>query len=310
MDWSETTLESPTGARLHLYSALAGGAARGVVQINHGMGEHAGRYRRFAQSLTARGYHVYAHDHRGHGKTVAEGAPLGRFAPRGGWGLVLSDVAAVNMYIRAAHEGLPVICFGHSMGSIIAFNYALTHPESIDALSCWNASFTAGGLAAIGKAILNVERLVKGAGKPSPITRSLTFGAWNKTFKLNRTEFDWLSRDAQEVDKYVADPLCGFPISTSLWLDTIDGVYFAHEDANLGALSLDLPVHLQGGTADPGSDKGTAVTRTAARLQKAGLGNVTLNLLAGARHESLNEINREEITAEYIDWLDAQFKQG
>ncbi len=310
MDWTQTTLDSPTGARLQLYAALAQGPARGVVQINHGMGEHAGRYRRFAGFLTARGYHVYAHDHRGHGQTQAEGAPLGTFADRDGWAQVLADVDAVNAHIRAAHPDLPVICFGHSMGSIIAFNYALTHPERLDALSCWNASFTAGGLAALGKTILKVEKMVKGGHRPSHITQSLTFGAWNKAFKPNRTEFDWLSRDPGEVDTYVADPLCGFPVSIGLWLDTIGGVYFADDDANLAALPPALPVHLLAGTADPSTNGGKDVARTAGRLQKAGVQDVTLTLLEGARHESLNETNRDQVMADYADWLDARFGGG
>ena len=305
-DWTQGRLDSPTGARLHLYSARADGAAKGVVQINHGMGEHAGRYRRFAEFLAARGYHVYAHDHRGHGRT-ANAAQLGRFSQTDGWAKVLADVEAVIAHIRAEHGDLPVVCFGHSMGSIIAFNYALTRPDTIDGLSCWNASFNAGVLAAVGKTILKVEKALKGGHRPSKITQSLTFDAWNKVFRPNRTAFDWLSRDAAEVDKYVDDPLCGFPVSIDVWLDTIGGIYFAADDANLAALPRDLPVHLQGGSADPCSEQGKAVAVTAERLQKAGLADVTLNLLEGARHESLNETNRDQVMAEYAGWLDARF---
>jgi len=306
-DWNESTLESPTGAALHCYAMQADGPAKAVVHINHGMGEHAGRYRRFAEFLGAHGYHTVAHDHRGHGHTSAPDAPLGRFADTGGWEKVLGDVGAVNARIHADHPDLPLVCFGHSMGSIIAFNYALRQPDSIAALSCWNASFTAGGLARLGKAILAVERAFKGAGKPSDITRALTFGAWNKVFKPNRTEFDWLSRDTAEVDKYVADPLCGFDVSIGMWQDVIGGVFFAGDDRNLPALPPVLPVHLLGGLADPSSDKGAAVRTTAARLQKAGLVDVTLSLLEDTRHESLNEVNRDQVMAQYVAWLDARF---
>jgi len=306
-NWTESQLDSPTGARLHLYGAPVSGPAKGVVQINHGMAEHAGRYARFAAFLNARGYHVYAHDHRGHGQTVAEDAPLGVFAKQDGWAKVLADVDAVNTHIRAMHGDLPLVCFGHSMGSIIAFNYALTRPDKIDALSCWNASFTTNTLTATGRAILKIERLFKGAAKPSPITQSLTFGAWNKTFKPNRTDFDWLSRDEAEVDAYVADPLCGFSVSIGLWLDTIGGVYFAADNRNLAALPATLPVHLQAGLLDPSTNQGKAVQETESRLREAGLADVTLSLLAGTRHESLNEINRAQVKSDYADWLDARF---
>jgi alpha-beta hydrolase superfamily lysophospholipase len=306
-NWTQSILESPTGAKLRLYAAVTGKKPRAVVQINHGMGEHAARYRRFAEFLNGRGYDVYAHDHRGHGETSALDAHPGHFADKDGWDKVISDVAAVNAHIKEQHRGIPIVCFGHSMGSIIAFSYALRHGETIDALCCWNAGFSTGVLATIGKIILKVERMFKGSDVPSNITRKLTFDAWNGEFKPNRTEFDWLSRDEAEVDKYVNDPLCGIPISIGLWLDELSGIYFNADDSNLAAFSKKLPVHLQGGADDPCSEHGKAVTVIASRLRKAGLSDVTLNILADTRHESLNEINRDRVMSEFGDWLDERF---
>ncbi len=308
-DFLETTLKSPSGAALCLYARMPKRHARAAVHINHGMAEHAGRYGRFARALTAAGFAVFAHDHRGHGKTTAPDAPKGVFGDAGAFDRVIEDVLAVNAHIRALEPDLPVVCFGHSMGSIIALNFALHHPDKVDALVCWNAGVETGALARISRLILRSEKLLKGRRGVSNLARKLTFGAWNATFKPNRTEFDWLSRDADEVDKYVADPDCGFDVSIGLWLDLLTGVFYGGNDQALAHLPHDLPVHVQGGGVDPCSDKGKDMTHLAARLQAVGVGDVTVSILPDTRHESLNEINRDQTTAAFLAWLEARFPQ-
>lgn len=304
--FTKTTIDSPTGAKIRLHNLMPRGKARAIVHVNHGMAEHSARYLRFATALEGAGFGVFAHDHRGHGETTASDAPLGVFGARDGFARVIADVLAVNDHIRAAHDA-PLVCFGHSMGSIIALNFALRHPDRLDGLCCWNAGVETGALAAASKLILGTEALLRGRQKPSAIARSLTFDAWNKAFKPNRTPFDWLSRDAAEVDKYVADPLCGFDVSIGLWLDLLGGVYFGADDANLAALARDLPVHVQGGGADPCSNKGRDMAHLGARLQGAGLTDVTVSILEGTRHESVNEVNRNATTVAFIGWLEQRY---
>ena len=305
-EWKSETLECPTGARLHLYSSLAmADNAKGIVHINHGMGEHAGRYQGFAEFLNANGYHVYAHDHRGHGQTHAEGTVLGHFG-KDGWDAVIADVDAVNTHIKVQHSALPIICFGHSMGAIIAFNYVLRHPNSIAAAAIWNAGFDTGILAAVYGLILRTERFFKGSDVPSQMAYKLTFAAWNKEFAPNRTDFDWLSRDEAEVDKYIADTHCGFDIMIALWLDVLKGVYFGADDNNLKALPKDLPFNLIGGEKDPCGLHGKAAQNLASRLTMAGFSNVLTQVLPDTRHECLNEINRDETMVGFVQWLDAK----
>ncbi|NOX40746.1 MAG: alpha/beta hydrolase, partial [Alphaproteobacteria bacterium] len=275
-------------------------------QINHGMAEHSARYDRFACALVKAGFAVFAHDHRGHGQTKAPDAPLGVFAKTNGFDKVVEDVLAVNRHIKSRVE-VPVICFGHSMGSIIGLNFAMRHPQEIVGLVCWNAGVETGGLAAISRIILGAEGVIRGRNSPSGLANKLTFQAWNKVFAPNRTDYDWLSRDEAEVDKYVADPLCGFQVSTGLWLDLIRGVYFGAEDAHLAKLVQDLPVHLQGGAQDPCSNKGRDMVHLSERMARAGMIDVTLNIIADTRHESLNEVNRDQTTGEFIRWLSERF---
>jgi len=304
----ETTLESPSGASLHLYSRMPEGRVRAAVHVNHGMAEHAGRYGRFARALTDAGFAFFAHDHRGHGKTTAPDAPKGVFAARNGFDRVIEDVLAVNKHIRARDAGMPVVVFGHSMGAIIALNFALRHPDKVDGLCCWNAGVETGLLPRVSRLILGTEAWIRGREHPSALARSLTFDSWNKVFKPNRTAFDWLSRDEAEVDKYIADPDCGFDVSTGLWLDLLDGIFFAADDRHLSGLARDLPVHIQGGAVDPCTNKGRDMQRLADRLKKAGMLDVACSILPDTRHESLNEVNRDEITARFVQWLGGRFR--
>ena len=310
-DWQAGELESPTGAKLRTYAMPPQGTETGkpkaVVQINHGMAEHGDRYERFARFLAGLGYASFAHDHRGHGATTAPDAPLGVFAASDGWSRVIADVAAVNAHLREKFDGAPILCFGHSMGGIIAFDYCLSHPETVAAGAVWNTSLDTPALLGVLAGILRVEKFLKGSDTPSNIATTLTFNAWNKRFAPNRTEFDWLSRDEAEVDKYVADPLCGFPVSIGTWLSVIGGIRRGADDSRLGVLPKDLPFNLAAGGDDPVSERGKAIEHLAERLRMAGLTDVSETVREATRHEGLNEINRDEIMASFGAWLDARF---
>lgn len=293
---------SPTGAALNLYVKKAGLTPLGVIQINHGLAEHAARYGRFAGAMAARGFHVYAHDHRGHGHTKAPDAPASMFAAKDGAAKVIADVGAVHDLIAKEHPGLPVILFGHSMGGLIAMNFLLRHPGRVAAAAIWNANFSAGLPGRLAQAMLAWERFRLGSDVPSQILPKLTFAAWAKKIPDRRSEFDWLSRDPAEVDKYVADPLCGWNASVSMWSDVFRFIFFGADDRNFASLRKDLPVNLVGGEKDPASDGGKAVLSLAERMKRMGFSNLTSRIYAETRHESLNEINRELITEDFAAW--------
>ncbi len=307
--YKSNIVQSQSGSRLRIFTRDAGKNAKAVIHINHGMSEHAARYERFAEALAEAGYHTIAHDHRGHGKTTAPNAPLGRFSNRNGWQKVIDDVDFVVAHARKTFQGKPVCIFGHSMGSIIGLNYCIRNSQKVDAAALWNSGADAGVLLVIYKLLLGAERMFKGSDVPSAIARKLTFEGWNKKFAPNRTESDWLSRDPEEVDKYVADPLCGFDATNSLWTDLSQGIAENADDARLARIRSDLPMHFVAGAMDPCSDNGKAVERLVARLQKLGIVDATCNILPETRHESLNEVNRDATTADFIGWLDARFAQ-
>ena len=306
IDFEHQAIESPTGAKLRVYFAAAQNP-KAVVQINHGLAEHAARYAGFAKALNVAGFHAYAHDHRGHGGTTAPDAPIGMFAPNNGANKVVADVEAVHAMIAHRHPGLPVITFGHSMGGLIALNHAFTHPARAAGLAIWNSNFSAGVLGRVAQAILKFERFRLGHDVPSRMLPKLTFGAWAKSIKDRRTEFDWLSRNPKEVDAYIADPLCGWDASVAMWQDIFEFVFAGADNANIKKLARNLPLHLHGGGRDPATDFGHATEALASRFQALEFKSVTTTIDPQSRHESLNEINRDETIAEFIDWANQTF---
>lgn len=305
MAFDETfILASPTGAALNVYARHPEGQARCVVQINHGLAEHAGRYAGFADYLATRGHHVYAHDHRGHGLTKAEGAPFGVFAPSGGDEAVVADVLAVHRMIRERHSDVPVVVFGHSMGGLVALNFVLRHSAMMHGAAIWNANFSAGILAQAALAVLAYEKFRLGSDVPSRILPKLTFRSWAKQIDGRRTEADWLSRDPAEVDAYIADPLCGWDATVSMWRDVFRLIIAGADDRNFASIRKDLPFLLVGGGEDPATDNGKAVNALAERLRRMGFSNLVSRIYADTRHESLNELNRDVIMADFATWLD------
>jgi alpha-beta hydrolase superfamily lysophospholipase len=256
-------------------------APRGVVQVAHGLAEHSARYDRFARALNAAGYTVRACDHRGHGDSIA-GAP-GDFGA-GGFEALIADLAAYGASLRG---DLPLFLFAHSMGSFAAQSVILTH-------SAQYAGVVLSGSTAL-------DLLAAGlAQSEGPVGLE----AFNAGFE-NRTGYEWLSRDEAEVDRYVADPLCGFDLPD----ETVPALFGAAATlADPGALSgirSDLPLLIASGSADPLSGGGQLVQVLGQRYRDAGLVDVTVTVYDGARHEILNETNRDEVTADIVAWLDA-----
>jgi len=274
---------------------------KGIVHILHGMGEHSGRYSPLAEDLVADGYTVIANDHRGHGNTAPSEKDLGHYSDKNGWLLVIADVLTINDHIKKTFPNLPITILGHSMGSFILLQYLQLHGNTIDAVALSGSTFTRPSAGRLLNIISKVERLRKGKRGHSRIIDALSFGSFNKSFKPNRTDFDWLSRDPNEVDKYINDPLCGFPCSSQLWSDLTKAFVTIYKHKSLKKLPQ-VPYYIFSGSLDPvqaphGSNK------LVKALKKAGINNIKHRLFTNARHEVLNETNREEVNKELLMWL-------
>ena len=273
----------------------------GVVQIVHGMAEHKNRYSGVAGALVKEGFVVYANDHRGHGAT-AEPSGLGHLADENGWEKSVEDVWLPTQVIRRDYQGLPVFLLGHSMGSLIARDYIIKHNDLRGAVLT-GTSGPVGVLGPIGLFIAKREATKKGKRTLSPKLDKLSFGNFNKKFSPNRTAFDWLSRDRAEVDKYVADPLCGFVCTAQFYQDLVTGTVKVNKKANIATMDKELPVLLLSGGKDPVGKNATGVLKVYSRIKKAGLKDVKIKIYKEARHEIFNETNRNEVFRDLIDWL-------
>ena len=292
-------LKADDGADIHIYRWLPDGAPRGVVQVAHGLAEHAARYGRLAGALTGQGLAVYADDHRGHGQTAGAG-DLGFFAEREGWRKCVGDLWSLNRRIAADHAGLPIVLLGHSMGSFMAQDFVADHSDAIAALVLSGSNGPPPAIAGLGRMIARIERLRQGARGKSALLQSLMFGDFNKRFKPARTEFDWLSRDPGEVDAYIADPLCGFEFTNQLAVDLLDALGPLLTPERLARIRKDLPVYIFSGSDDP---VGANLPALAEAYRNAGLTRVDMRVYTGARHETLNETNRDEVTADLVAWI-------
>lgn len=273
---------------------------KGLFTIAHGMGEHALRYRRLAERLTAAGFSVLAHDQRGHGKSLVPGAKLGHMADEDSWNRAVGDLLGLVKHHAAQHPGLPQILFGHSMGSFMVQQALYQEPGCVDGAILSASNGKPPALAQAGRALARVERLRLGKRRPSALLNKMSFGEFNKRFEPARTPFDWLSRDPAEVDAYIEDPLCGFDISVQSWVDMLDALPRLTRPENLRKIPNTLPLWLFAGSDDPVGDFGEGVRRLYDSYQGAGLTDVTLTLYEGGRHEMLNETNRDEVEADVL----------
>ena len=305
MQESTFSLTAADGAEIFAYHWRPDGPSAAAVQIIHGMAEHAGRYGRLAQALTASGYEVYAGDLRGHGRTAMGPAELGTLGDHDGWRKCLDDLWQLNRRIAASLPGKPIFLLGHSMGSSLARSFMAGHGDSFAGIALCAASGQPTPLALIGRLAARLERLRLGPRGTSKLLQALSFDAFNKKFEPARTRFDWLSRDAAEVDKYVADPLCGFPVRVQLWIDLLDAWASMARRSSLAGIPRELPIYVISGTDDPVSNGARALVPMLEQYREAGLKRVESRYYPGARHELFNETNREEVTSDFIAWLDA-----
>ncbi len=278
MQENSITVATADGIELQTFRWAPEGSPRAVVQVQHGLAEHAARYRRFGQALTGAGYLVYAPDGRGSGRTAA-----GRYGEWGpdGWPGWVEDLARLNTRIRQDNPTLKVALFGHSMGSFASQQYVLDHSGDIDAL------------------VLSGTTEVSGLAAMLDSDEPADLSAFNAPFE-NRTGYEWLSRDESEVDAYVADEACGFAAPKLTGIATLAQ---AADPQRLAGIRSDLPILLVSGSDDPLAGGGAAVETVAQRYLDAGVRDVQVRIYPRARHELLNETNRDEVTADVMAFL-------
>lgn len=300
---SNFTVTAADGAELFVRRWRPSAPPRLVIQISHGLAEHGGRYARLAEALTRAGHVVYANDHRGHGRTAPSPAALGFFAPSRGWARCVEDLWQINRQIAVEQPGVPIVLLGHSMGALLCQDFIAQHGDILAGVVLAGSSGKPPPMAAVGKVIARLERLRLGRRGRSRLLDRLGFGDFNKQFEPARTKRDWLSRDPVEVDRYIADPLCGFVATTQLWIDLLGGMSRIARPSLHARIPKNLPIRLIAGGRDPVTGNLKALEQLMGAYRAAGLNRLSHCFYAGARHELFNETNRDEVTADLIAWL-------
>jgi len=279
---------------------------KAVVQIVHGVSEHIERYNHFANFLTKNGFAVVGHDHRGHGKTDPD--HLGFIAEKEGFELMVKNIRDVNDFVEGTFTGIPRIFFAHSMGSFLVQRYFQVYDDNPAAIIYSGSNGKPPLLLNFGIFLSALLMKVNGPQAKSPLINKLSFGEYNKKFKPNRTDYDWLSRDTNTVDLYKDDPYCGFICSLSFYHQLFTGLKKLHSHRPFAGNDESVPILLLAGSQDPVSNMSRGIKNLHRILIRSGIQTVDRQIYEGGRHDILNEINREEVYSNLLRWINQQIK--
>lgn len=283
---------------------------KGIVQISHGVGEHAGRYHSIAEILQKNGYEVYANDHRVHGKSVENKNDLGFYDGKNYFEDAINDMRQLTEIIKKEHPNKKIILFGHSMGSLLSRDYVTKYGNDLEALILSGTASFMKGLGTFGLYSAKVISKFKGREKSNQLLKSVFFSEFNKKFKPNRTKVDWISSNEKEVDLFEADPYRIENFSLSVFLDILKGSKKINQKKTFQKTPKTLPIFIFSGDKDPVGEMGKGVKRVAENYKKVGIQNLTVKLYEGGRHEMLNEVNKKEVQQDIMNWLEKRTKNN
>ena len=275
---------------------------RAIVQIAHGMGEHAKRYDWVARCLNAKGYIVYANDHRGHGESAGEHTG---YMGSDGWNRTLADMHELSRHGRSLNPELQLCLLGHSMGSALSQHYITQHGQNIDGLVLSGSpGFKDQWASIIGRWIIRLEGWRLYREQSSDLMQKMLFGRANAPFEeVRATGYEWLSRDPDEVRNYVEDDKCGFILTIGSLEDMFRGGVLAQDPESIRKIPVELPMYIFSGDEDPLHGERRDLHRMVSAYRDGGVQKIDCRFYNGGRHEMLNEINKEEVVADLIDWL-------
>ena len=307
-DYREFTFPSSDGEhQVHAVEWLPEGAApKAVLQLVHGISEYILRYDDFARFLASHGVAVVGSDHLGHGGTARGREEYGFLAQKNGWDYLARDVHTLRELMGKRYPGLPYFLMGHSMGSFVARTYLIRWPGTLSGCILSGTGQEPPALVAAGKGIASLLCRIKGPRSRSKLVTNLSTGAYNKKFAPTRTGADWISRDTAVVDAYVADPMCRFAPTVGMFRDMMGALQFIADRGNLAAMDPDTPVYLFSGGQDPVGGMGSGVRKVFGFFQSAGVKDLSMKLYPGARHEMLNELERDQVYRDVLAWLEKQ----
>ena len=289
--------------QIHSMEWLPEGQPRAVVQIVHGVAEYIARYDHAARFLNEHGILVCGEDHLGHGLTASP-EERGWFAEKDGWSLVTADIRQLRRLEGKKYPGVPYFLLGHSMGSFLTRTYLCRYPGELSGAILSGTGQEAAFNVAAGKFLGGLICRKKGSRYVSGLLDQLSLGAYNKKFIPNRTTADWLSRDNASVDAYLADPLCGFKPTAGMFTDMMGGLQYIASPRNLERMDKSTPIYIFSGGDDPVGGMGKGVKKVHGYFYAHEVQDLSMKLYPGGRHEMLNEINKDQVLADLLKWLE------
>ncbi len=307
IEFTEFHFTSSTGVnQIRAIKCCPESQPKAVIQIAHGIADHIDRYRDFMQFLAVNGFVAVGNDHLGHGHSIRHPIEQGFFAYQNGWQHVVNDMDKLRSITKSEYPDIPYIFFGHSMGSFLTRTYLIDHPNNYHAAIISGTGHMPAAMIKSGQALAASISKAKGPRYVSTLIDKIAFGAYNKGFEPARTKFDWISRDTEQVDKYVADPFCGFIATASLFADMMGGLKYITDQENINKMNKYRPIYFMSGDMDPVGENSKGVERAYKAFCKAGLHDIYMKLYQGGRHEMLNEINRQQVYEDIVGWINSK----
>lgn len=276
---------------------------KAVIQIVHGAGEYANRYDTFAKVLVQRGFVVYSHDHRGHGKSVKDEKGFGYFGKQDGFRNLVEDTYEVTKHIKQEYPDKKIFVLGHSMGSFVARYFAILYGKEIDGLLVVGTGHNSKVELGLGRAVANLYIKIGKGKQANKLLDMLIFKMFNIGFILEKDVNAWLTRDKSSRDEFTADKYCGIKFTSYAFRDLFEGVKFVTQEDNVAKIRKELPIFVLSGAKDPVGGNGKGVNKAYKLYKEQGIKNIKLKLYKEMRHEILNEIGKQEVYKDIIGWI-------
>lgn len=275
---------------------------KGIILICHGMAEHISRYNEFMEFLSNNGYIAVGYDQRGHGETAGSPDKCGYWDKNDNLEVLINDLHKVVIHLKKAFENLPIFLIGHSMGSFVSQRYIELFNDGLTGVILSGSSYNKKAFIFVGNKVASIITKIKGRDYKSKLLDNLAFGSYNKAFDNTKTNVDWLSRSEENNINYSNDEYCGMIFSASYFKDFSNTLRLITK--NLELIDNNLPIYITSGDKDPVGNFGKGTTLLFNKLKQKGIKDLTLKLYKDARHEILQEINKEEVMKDMLSWIE------
>lgn len=293
------------GHKMYTYFFIPEGKPKAIVQIVHGLGEHAGRYTEFAERLSKEGFLVCAEDHRGFGRSTVSKDQIGHISDENGHNLIIGDMLKLMEHTKSEHNNIPYFMFGHSMGSFLTRSFLIRYPNSVSGIILSGTKGKSSPIEGFGKTIAGIQKFLFGGRKRAKLLSKMSVGGYGKKyFPKDNSSLAWLTSDKEVIERIKEDEyFSNKPESVETYLQLFSIIEDISNKEKHLKLPKNLPVLLVSGDKDPVGNFGIGVKWVFDLYKSVGLNDVTIKLFEGGRHELLNDKYRYEVMDLIVDWL-------